>query len=109
MIIIVTVTLFILFSEQNQLRLRPADLSRRHHRGGRRRRRRSGGRGSIHQRERALAPRPPDRVRNVGVPRRGVRAVAAGLVHGALAVLVIRASLDAHIAARDAAFEHSPE
>lgn len=106
--------IFILFLAQNQMRLCPWDLSLRGggggdgggglaRRGGARRRRRI-----VHQGETTLAPRSPNRVRNVVVSWRVV-AMAALFVQGALTVLVIWAALDAHISAGNAAFEHAPE
>lgn len=93
--------------------VRPDDVSLHHRggdcRGGLWRRGGAGGGGIIeaHQRQTALAPRPPNRIGNVAVTR-GVGAVAALLVQGALAILVIGAALNAHVSAGDAAFEYAP-
>lgn len=92
------------------MRLRPRHIALRRGggEGGRRLGRRGGAGGrrrEVHHRQAALAPRPPDRIRDVVVPR-GVAAVAALLVKGALAVLMVRPPLDPRVPAGDAALEY---
>lgn len=94
------------------MRLRPRQLSLRGGSGesgrGLARRGGAGGRGGgIHEQQTALAPRPLHRIRDVVVSR-GVGAVAALLVQGALAVLMIGPALDAHVSAGDASLEYAP-
>ena len=63
-------------------------------------------RREIHERQAALAPRPSDRIGD-GIEARGVGAVAALLVKGALAILMVRPALDVHVPAGDASLEYS--
>ncbi|KAH6779308.1 hypothetical protein C2S52_010545 [Perilla frutescens var. hirtella] len=95
------------------MRMRPGDVSLHGGggEGGRRLARRggAGGGGGIeaHQRQTALAPRPPNRIGDGGVSG-GVRAVTALLVQGALAILMIWPPLNSQVSAGDAAFEYAP-
>lgn len=107
------IDLFILLLAQYQMSVRPGDVSLHcgggNCRGGLGRRGGAGGGGiiEVHQRQTALAPRSPNRIGNVAVTR-GVGAVAALLVQGALAILMIGAALDLHVSTGDAAFEYAP-
>lgn len=89
------------------MRLRPRQIE-----GGRRLARRGGAGGrrrrEIHHRQASLAPGASDRVRDVVVAG-SVAAVAALLVEGALAVLMVRPPLDPRVTAGDAALEYPAE